>query len=136
MKEITVEATLNNTEEVTAFVDEQLEALDCSVKTQMQLDIIVDELFGNIARYAYSPNTGMATVRFETEDDPMKAVITFIDEGKPFNPLDSPEPDVTLSAQERNIGGLGIFMVRKMTDDILYEYENGRNILRIKKRVI
>ena len=133
MKEITLTATLENIEVVTKFVDEQLEELDCPMKAQMQIDIAIDELFSNIARYAYVPNVGEATVRVQSSDDPLTVIITFIDKGVPYNPLEKEDPDTTLSADDRQIGGLGIYMVKKSMDSMEYEYRNGQNILSIKK---
>ena len=133
MKEITLTATLENIEVVTKFVDEQLEELDCPMKAQMQIDIAIDELFSNIARYAYAPNVGEATVRVQSSDDPLTVIITFIDKGVPYNPLEKEDPDTTLSADDRQIGGLGIYMVKKSMDSMEYEYRNGQNILSIKK---
>ena len=135
MKELTVEAKTTNIEAVTDFVNEQLEALDCPMKAQMQIDIAIDELFGNIAHYAYNPEIGQATVRVEVVEDPLSVVITFIDNGVPYDPLAKADPDTTLSAEEREIGGLGIFMVKKTMDDITYEYKDGQNILKIKKNL-
>ena len=135
MKELTVEAKTTNIEAVTDFVNEQLEALDCPMKAQMQIDIAIDELFGNIAHYAYNPEIGKATVRVEVIEDPLAVVITFIDNGVPYDPLAKADPDTTLSAEEREIGGLGIYMVKKSMDDITYEYKDGQNILKIKKNL-
>lgn len=135
MKELTIAATVENIGAVTDFVNEQLEALDCPMKAQMQIDIAIDELFGNIAHYAYNPDVGEATVRVEVIDEPLSVVITFIDGGVPYDPLAAADPDITLSAEERAIGGLGIFMVRKSIDEITYRYENGRNILSIRKNL-
>ena len=135
MKELTVVATVENIETVTDFVNEQLEALDCPMKAQMQIDIAIDELFGNIAHYAYNPEVGSATVRVEVIEDPLAVTITFIDNGVPYDPLAKADPDTTLSAEEREIGGLGIYMVKKSMDDITYEYKDGQNILAIKKNL-
>ena len=135
MKELTIAAKVENIEAVTDFVNEQLEALDCPMKAQMQIDIAVDELFGNIAHYAYNPVIGQATVRVEVTQDPLAVVITFIDNGVPYDPLAKADPDTTLSAEEREIGGLGIYMVKKTMDDITYEYQDGKNILKIKKNI-
>ena len=135
MKELTVEAKTTNIEAVTDFVNEQLEALDCPMKAQMQIDIAIDELFGNIAHYAYNPEIGKATVRVEVIEDPLAVTITFIDNGIPYDPLAKADPDTTLSAEEREIGGLGIYMVKKSMDDITYEYKDGQNILAIKKNL-
>ena len=133
MKELTIAATVENIETVTDFVNEQLEALDCPMKAQMQIDVAIDELFGNIAHYAYNPDVGDATVRVEVIDDPLSVVITFVDKGVPYDPLTAADPDVTLSAEDRAIGGLGVFMVKKTMDEITYRYENGSNILSIRK---
>ena len=135
MKELTIAATVENIEAVTDFVNEQLEALDCPMKAQMQIDIAIDELFGNIAHYAYNPEIGKATVRVEVVEDPLSVVITFIDNGVPYDPLAKADPDTTLSAEERDIGGLGIYMVKKSMDEITYEYKSGQNILTIKKNL-
>ena len=135
MKELTVEATLKNIDAVTEFVDGELEAVDCPMKVELQINVAIDELFGNIAQYAYDPETGPATVRVEVEKDPLAVLITFVDNGKPYDPLSTPEPDVTLSAEERKVGGLGVFLVKKTMDDISYEYKDGQNILRIRKNL-
>ena len=135
MKDLTLTATVENIEVVTDFVNEQLESFDCPMKAQMQIDIAIDELFGNIAHYAYNPEVGDATVRVEVMETPLAVVITFIDKGVPYDPLAKEDPDTTLSAEEREIGGLGIYMVKKTMDEITYEYKDGQNILKIKKNI-
>ena len=135
MKEMTITATVENIEKVTDFVNEQLEAIGCPMKAQMQIDVAIDELFGNIAHYAYNPETGPATVRVEVTEAPVSVIVTFIDHGIPYDPLKKGDPDLTLSADEREIGGLGIFMVKKTMDEITYEYRDGQNILRIRKDI-
>ena len=135
MKELTLAAKVENIQIVTAFVDEQLEELDCPMKAQMQIDIAIDELFSNIAHYAYHPGVGDATVQVDVIKEPLSVVITFMDKGVPYDPLSEDEPDITLSAEERKIGGLGIFMVKKNMDEIAYRYENGSNILSIRKNL-
>ena len=136
LKEITLEATISNIDVVTDFVNGELEALDCSMKAEMQIDVAIDELFGNIAKYAYDPKIGSATVRIEVQEEPLAVVITFIDNGRPFDPLkEIEEPDITLSAEERQIGGLGVFLVKKTMDEVTYEYKDGMNILKIVKNI-
>ena len=135
MAEITLQAKVENIRQVVAFVEEKLEAMGCAMKAQMQLSIAVDELFTNIACYAYAPGSGMATVRVEAISGGQQARITFIDQGVPYNPLEKSDPDTTLPAEKRQIGGLGIYMVKKSMDVMTYEYRNGYNILTIKKRV-
>ncbi len=134
MQELHVDATIENIGKVTEFVDSRLEELGCPLKAQMQIDIAIDELFGNIAHYAYNPDVGPATVRVEVTEEPVAVIITFIDQGVPYDPLAKADPDVGLSLEEREAGGLGIFMVKKTMDEISYEYREGQNILKIKKR--
>ncbi len=135
MKQLTVVASVENIETVTDFVNEQLKELDCPMKAQMQIDIAVDEIFGNIAHYAYNPDIGEATVKVEVTENPLAVIITFIDNGVPYNPLKQADPDITQSADERQIGGLGIYMVKKSMDEITYEYKDGQNVLSVKKRI-
>ena len=131
MKEITVDAIVESIKKVTDFINEELENYDCSMKAQMQISVAIDELISNISYYAYESKVGEVTVQLEVIDD--YAIITFIDNGIPYNPLEKTDPDITLSADEREIGGLGIFLVKKNMDDIFYENKEGKNILQIKK---
>ena len=135
MKEMTLPAVVENIAQVTDFVNAQLEEIGCPMKAQVQIDIAIDELFGNIAQYAYNPETGPATVRVEVSDAPISVTLTFMDHGVPYDPLQKEDPDITLSAEERGSGGLGIFMVKKTMDEITYEYKDGQNILRIRKDI-
>ena len=135
MKKLTIEAKIDNLDEVLAFVDGELEAAGCSLKTQMQIDVAVEEIFVNIAHYAYAPDTGKAVIGVEVIGEPPCARITFSDSGMPYNPLEKEDPDVTLSAEERMIGGLGIFMVKKSMDSMDYEYRNGQNLLTMTKKL-
>ena len=133
--EIEIKALTENLQEVISFVDGHLEEMGASMKVQMQIDIAVEELFVNIAHYAYAPDTGMAVVCVEKDAEKNQVSITFVDKGKPYNPLEKPDPDITLPAEERSIGGLGIFMVKKSMDDMRYEYKDGQNILTITKKL-
>ena len=135
MREITIEAKIENLDEVLGFVDGQLEELECPMKAQMQIDVAVEEIFVNIASYAYAPGVGNAVVRFESSQDPASVTITFIDSGIPYDPVQKDDPDVTLSAEERGIGGLGIYMAKKAMDDMKYVYRDGQNILSISKSI-
>ena len=135
MKEITVKAVDEELNNVIAFVTEELEAVDCPMKTQMQISVAAEEIFVNIANYAYAPGKGIATVRLTISRDPATATITFIDRGMPFDPLKKEDPDVTLSAEERAIGGLGIYMTKKTMDDVRYEYRDGQNRLTLIKKI-
>ena len=135
MREMDIAATLENLDTVMAFVDQQLEEVGCSMKAQMQIDIAVEEVYVNIAHYAYNPEVGGVTIRVQIEEDPLAVILTFIDKGKPYDPLAKEDPDVTLAAEDRQIGGLGIFMVKKSMDNVSYEYNEGRNILNLKKKL-
>lgn len=135
MKELVVEADVNNLFEVQMFIDEQLEEAGCSMPAQIAIDVAVEELFVNISSYAYGEEIGVAVVQVSVFKDPLSVEITFIDNGKQYDPLAKPDPDTTLSADERKKGGLGIFMVKNSMDDISYEYKDGKNILTIKKNL-
>ena len=135
MKELTLPATVGSIARATAFVDEQLEALDCPMKAQMQIDVAIDELLGNIAHYAYAPGTGDATVRFDFDEAARVVSVTFLDSGVPFDPLSREDPDVHASAAERGIGGLGIYLAKKTMDRVDYRYADGKNILTIQKHI-
>lgn len=135
MKELTIAASVENIEAATDFVNTQLEALGCPMKTRMQIDVAIDEILSNIARYAYHPQTGPVTIRVEKQAEPPAVAVTFMDRGIPYNPLTQRDPDITLAADEREIGGLGVYLVKKSMDDVRYEYENGQNVLRIVKQL-
>ncbi|MBR2520153.1 MAG: ATP-binding protein [Selenomonadaceae bacterium] len=133
MEKITVEATVENLQQVVDFAMEKLEARDCPMKASMQLELVIEEIFVNIASYAYESATGDATFCVDFAENPDTVFLTFIDDGKYYNPLEKPDPDITLAADERAIGGLGIFLVKKNVDEISYERKDDKNILRMKK---
>ena len=135
MKEFVVEADRMNLLKVQSFIDELLEEAGCPMLTQTAIDIAVEELFVNIASYAYGQEIGVAVVQVTVLEDPLSVEITFIDNGVQYDPLAKEDPDVTLSAKERKKGGLGIFMVKNSMDDVTYEYKDGKNILTIKKNL-
>lgn len=133
MKDITVDATIENLEAVQSFVRAELEAQECSMKVMMQIEIAVEEIYVNIVHYAYNPDVGKATIRCEVTEDPVQVIIQFMDSGVPFDPLAKEDADITLSAEERDIGGLGILMVKQSMDEVHYAYQEGKNVLTIKK---
>jgi len=135
MKEINLVAKVDNLDDVLAFVDAELQAMDCPMKTQMQIDVAVEEIYVNIASYAYEGKEGPSSIKIEKTADGSAVSITFTDEGIPYNPLEKEDPDVTLSAEERQIGGLGIYIVKKSMDATDYKRENNRNIFRIEKKL-
>ena len=135
MKTMTVPAATDQLEAVQAFVAEQLSILDCPPEAMIQLQIAVEELFVNIAHYAYHPENGVAVVGCDLDKDNPSITIQFRDWGTPFNPLAKQDADITLSADERDIGGLGIYMVKEYIDEVTYAYEDGQNVLTMKKKL-
>ena len=135
MKELTMSADRKNIPAVIDFVNRELDALGCSLKAEAQIDIAIDEIYSNIVKYGYEEEGGEVTVSFDVSEEPLAMTLSFRDEGKPFNPLERRDPDVTLSAKDRKIGGLGIFMVKRLMDEVRYEYKGGQNVLRVRKQV-
>lgn len=133
MKELTVPALISKIPVVTEFVDQMLEEIDCPMKAQVQIDVAVDEIFSNIANYAYVGKDGTATIIIDSLDSGTGVKLSFSDEGIEYNPLEKEDPDVTLSAEDRDIGGLGIYLVKKTMDKVEYERRDGFNILTIYK---
>ena len=135
MDELKISAQVEKLNEVLAFVDERLERYDCPIKIQTQIDIAVEEIFVNIANYAYTPETGDATIKVGISEDPLEVTISFADSGVPYDPLAKEDPDITLPAEKRPIGGLGIYMVKKSMDNVEYEHKDGMNIFVIRKKL-
>ena len=133
MNELVIEADRNNLLKVQSFIDEHLEEAGCPMLTQIAIDVAVEELFVNIASYAYGPEGGTATIRVTVDSDPRRVSVTLSDSGVPYNPLLKQDPDITLPAEKRRIGGLGIYMVKQSMDDFTYEYREGRNNTTITK---
>ena len=133
MLEITVKAIREKLDEITESVNNALMEHGCSMRDVLRLDVVIDEIFANIAGYAYAPGTGDVTIRLSFENDPPKVTLTFIDSGKPFDPLKRDDPDTKLDAAHRQIGGLGIFVVKKTMDEVGYRYADGQNILTVAK---
>lgn len=133
--ELELEALVENTEEVQGFIEQLLAETDCSMKTQMRINVAVEEIFVNIATYAYAPESGPAWVRAFVSGEPPVLTICFRDCGVPYDPTEKEDPDVTLSAEERGVGGLGIFMAKQFMDELSYEYCGGQNVLTLKKRL-
>lgn len=135
MKSIIVPAVQEQLDTVQAFVESELETKDCTPKVLFQISIAVEEIFVNIASYAYRPDVGEAEVCVEVCEDPLRVVIQFLDRGKPFDPLAKEDADTSPEALERREGGLGILIVKKSMDAVTYSYENGKNILTIEKNL-
>ena len=128
-----IKATRENLAKVNEAVEDFSADKPISFKTRTQIDLAVEEIYINIVSYAYPDSEGNAEIILSENNG--EFVMTFIDEGVPYDPLAKPDPDTTLSASERQIGGLGIFLVKKIMDSVTYKYEDGKNILTISKKL-
>ena len=138
MKELKIEATIENLAKVFSFLSESMESYDCDPKVKRQIKLCVEELFVNIAHYAYNPDIGLAEITIDTVNSPEgkpKMIISFADKGKPYDPLSRPDPDIEAGLDERQIGGLGVYLVRTTMDSVEYEHKNGQNITTIEKEL-
>lgn len=135
MNTLDVLAVAENLPEVLDFINGQLARAGCPSRIMTQIDVAAEEVFVNISSYAYHPETGNAQIQVETRANPLTAVLRFSDRGKPYNPLEKPDPNVKLPLRERKRGGLGIYMVKQSMDEVAYEYRDGRNVLTIMKRI-
>ena len=129
------DAKVSNLYEALGFVDSHLEEAGCPMKAQVQIDTAVEEIFVNVASYAYEDEKGRITLKMKIGEDPKEAVITIIDSGTPYDPLAKEDPDVTLSAEEREIGGLGVYMTKQFMDEVSYERKDGQNMLTLRKKI-
>ena len=134
MHELTIDAKTENLDEVIDFIDKYLDEWDCPMKTQTQINIAVEEIFVNIAHYAYGVEGG-GQAKITITRNGSDTEITFMDAGTPYNPLEKPDPDITLSAEDREIGGLGIYIVKKSMDSVSYEYRDNQNVLKLVKNL-
>lgn len=128
-----IPATLEGMDEVLAFVSSVLDAHGCTLQARTQLRMAIEELYVNVAHYAYPSGDGWAEIRGSVENG--VATFRIIDGGTPFDPLSKPDPDILLSGEERGIGGLGIYMVKNMVDDVKYDYRDGCNCLTLRKQL-
>lgn len=135
MKRITVLAKTENLGRIGAFVEETLAAVECAPKARMQLLLAAEEAFVNVARYAYDGGDGEVTITADISGDPPVATLTLTDAGTPYDPLQKPDPDTSLPAESRPIGGLGVYMMKRNVDTARYRYENGRNVLTLIKKL-
>lgn len=127
------EGIASNFEMAQAFVDELLVSHGCPNNVKFEIDLAIEEIFVNIADYAYTPDIGEVVMKAWLSEDGMKLTLIFEDSGTPFDPLKKPDPDVTLPASERQIGGLGIYLVKETMDEMTYEYVDGKNQLTLVK---
>ena len=133
MRELTTEAVTENLQSVMDFVNDSLSDKGCSAKTLYQMELVLEEIFINIASYAYEGDERPVVLSIDFEEDPLAAIVTFKDKGAPYNPLNRDDPNLALKLENREIGGLGIFLVKKNVDAIWYEHVNGENVLSFRK---
>lgn len=126
-------ASIDELDNVLNFIDNEIKDINDN-KLLTKFNLVVEEIFVNIVSYAYEDKNANNTVTISIKDNDDKTIITFIDSGKHFNPLIKDDPDISLSADERPVGGLGIYLVKKMMDNVEYEYKDNKNILTIEKR--
>ena len=131
----TFPAKIDALSDVLGFVDETLESCDCPMKIQTAVCVAIEEIFVNVAHYAYGDGEGDMTLGIGFDDASRTLTFRMADKGTPFDPLQKPDPDITLSAEERDIGGLGIFITKKTMDTVTYAYENGENVLTMIKKI-
>lgn len=131
----TLDAVPKNFQVVQDRVRDFLSTTSCSMRTLLELDMVVEEIFINIANYAYGQDQGKATVDLALNELRDTLSITFRDSGVPYNPLEKSAPDISSSAKERAVGGLGIFLVQKYSDSMAYEYKGNENCLTIYKKI-
>ena len=135
MKVFETDASVDKLSDVLNFVNTCLEENGCPLKAQTQVEVAVEELYVNICLYAYKnvPEGGKARLEFSMAENPKGMILSLIDTGRPFDPLRREDPDISLPAEDREIGGLGIYIVKKTMDGVDYKYEDGKNILTIRK---
>ena len=121
--------------DVLGFVDQTLESFECPMKIQTAVCVAIEEVFVNVAHYAYGDGEGDMTLGIGFDTESREITFRMTDKGTPFDPLKKPDPDITLSAEEREIGGLGIFITKKTMDTVSYAYENGENVLTMIKKI-
>lgn len=134
MEELRIDASIENVDRLISILDERLEEVDCPLKAQMQLDVAMEEIFGNICNYAYGDTLGQVLIRICVTPD--LAEVVFIDRGLPFNPLEKEEADVIEVAKSNQLGGLGILMVKQSMDEVSYERKDNSNYLTIRKVLV
>ena len=131
----TFKAQTDELSDILGFVDLMLEKYECPMKIQTAICVAIEEVFVNVARYAYENGEGDVTLEIGFDKESRSITFRMRDKGIPFDPLKKPDPDITLSAEEREIGGLGIFITKKTMDSVEYTYENGENTLTMIKRI-
>ena len=131
----TFPAKTESLNDVLGFVEQTLESFECPLKIQTAICVAIEEVFVNVAHYAYPNGEGDMSLYIGFDEESRDVTFRMTDKGIPFDPLKKPDPDITLSAEERDIGGLGIFITKKTMNEVTYAYENGENILTMTKKI-
>ncbi len=135
MNKLTVPAKIENLQKVMNFLSDQLDSVDYVMKSRLQLELSIEEAYVNIVNYAYKSEEGKVVICCDIDEHPLQVTMQFIDCGIPYNPLKNEDPDISLNVEEKEVGGLGIFLIKKNVDHIEYEHKDGKNILTIQKKL-
>ena len=135
MHKITVPAKIENLQKVFNFFNTQLNSVAYNMKSRLQLELSIEEAYVNISKYAYESDEGKVEILSCVDEDPLQITVKFMDSGIPYNPLKNEDPDILANTEEKELGGLGIFLIKKNVDNIGYEYLDGKNILTIQKKL-
>ena len=133
MPSLFIDATVDNLSAVMTYISDSLDYCNCSAKDKQRVQLAVEEIYINIANYAYQPDKGKAQIDCEITKNPKSVAITLIDKGKPYNPFSKDDPDINAGISDRSVGGLGVFVVKKIMDDVSYAYQDGKNIFKMSK---
>lgn len=133
MKELHIESKLENIEKVTDFINTHLMSENATKNFCSSIDVVIDEIYSNIVNYSKLTEDDKVSVKIEIDGIPKKITIQFVDAGIPYDPLTTKDPNVDAKVEERDVGGLGIFMVKKIMDDVHYEYKDNKNVLTLTK---
>jgi anti-sigma regulatory factor (Ser/Thr protein kinase) len=134
-RELQIDAVGDNAALAIDFVTSCMESLSHQERSEVEMSIAVDEIFSNVAYYAYGENVGVVTIAVDINEDERAVSVAFIDEGLAYDPLGATDPDILLSDDERTVGGYGIFLVKKIMDEVTYRRAGNKNILTVTKHV-
>jgi anti-sigma regulatory factor (Ser/Thr protein kinase) len=135
MHKLILTAKIENLNKVFDFLDAQLSSLAYNMKAKLQLELSIEEAYVNISKYAYTSDKGEVEILSSVDEDPLQITVQFVDSGIPYNPLKTEDPDLCTDTEEKELGGLGIFLIKKNVDNIKYKYHNGKNILTLQKKL-
>ena len=135
MHKLTVPAKIENLQKVFNFLNTQLNSVTYNMKSRLQLELSIEEAYVNISKYAYEYNEGNIEILSHIDKDPIQITVKLMDSGIPYNPLNNEDPNILANTEEKELGGLGILLIKKNVDNIRYEYLDGKNVLTIQKKL-